>query len=137
MASRVLRHARPADGSLVSYLCLRLVAVGEDPSPRVRVTAERDGRPLTECGHTFGHVGEEAHFRLENQIVADPVREVSAHEYAAARGSCVSYWRSVFAEGAKLTVPDRRVADAWHNLVIQNAVLGSATASATPTRRRS
>jgi hypothetical protein len=51
-----------------------------------------------------------------------PARPFTLDEavYESARRSVVSYWQQRLAEGATLSVPERRVQDAYRNLLVQN-----------------
>jgi hypothetical protein len=45
---------------------------------------------------------------------------VDAARYERARRSVVAYWNGRLQEGTQITVPERRVNDAYRNLLIQN-----------------
>ena len=48
---------------------------------------------------------------------------VDAARYERARGAVVAYWTRRLQEGTQITVPERRVNDAYRNLLIQNLLL--------------
>lgn len=114
---------RGGTGELVSYV--RLALAGEPaPDQRVAVRVRAGGADPVETAFAVPADTRCVHLRLANGPSPEPVVEVDAGTYAAARAACVAYWRGVASEGARLTVPDQRVMDALANIVTQNLVLG-------------